>query len=665
MKKYSYIFLVLGGLLLFSCEAYLDKNPESNLSEENVYSDYELFKGTVDRLMGLIHNYAYSQFDYGGEVGTYSDECMQGKRGDKILTNVNTGNWQDCGAPGFSWNMGVGEGGGGGNNEFHYRKWTREIPGEASAGIRGANLCIANIDLLTKFPAESPYSEEELRNQLLGQAYLMRAWFYFELIRLYGGMPNMQTAFATNEDFDVVRPEYWESSAWAVEDADKAIDLLPENWDRVPGDQGRVTRTTAKAIKSMILLYQASPNMGIPRDQSLGYGGTAEYVDSILPKAVEATVEALASALSPNSRYMLLNENNDPNSYYQYEDNFYVNTATDQDKLFSEEAIFQAPYRDGTMSQSWGAGFGARTAGTGMYLPWWDGEYDWARWAVPTQNAVDFFETIDGYEVGDWHLGTGDAVDAVNAGLSVWDPTDPYENRDPRLRKFIQCHGDEMYVSDIVSNRYTGRGLTDVLDVREGEGHNAADAGKPANHTGFYIGGKYRWPTNSYWDDAVDNGSMMQIFPLIRVAQLYLDLAELGNEVGGPTYAIPNSGDLDVSNPIECINKIRNRVGMPDVLPQYTTDKATFRDYIRMERARELFFEQHRWQDLRRWRIAHEVLPKGIYVASVTGSSIENVTYSKKLEPSFVRVFENKHYWYPFMNADMYLFQNFEQNPGW
>lgn len=654
MKINKYILFLLGGLLLFSCEEYLDKNPESNLSAEKVYSDYELFKGTVDRLTGLLHNYAYAQFDYGGEIGTYSDECMQGKQGDKVLTNVNTGNWQDCGAPGFSWNMGVGIGDGSGNNEFHYRKWTREIPGEASAGIRGANLCIENIDLLEKFPEESVHTPTELKNQLLGQAYLFRAWFYFELIRLYGGMPNMQYAFDTNEDFDVVRPEYWESSQWAVEDAEKAVDLLPERWT-LPSDMGRVTKTTAKAVKSMILLYQVSPNMQIPRDQSLSYSGVAPYAgDSLLNVALNASVDALNSALSASTRYRLYD-------WDEYTDNFYVNSQTQTDKLFSDEAIFQPPFSDRLMMQSWGSGMGDKQTGTGMYMPWWDGTYDWARWAVPTHNAVDFFETEDGYEVGDWHLGQGDAVN----NSAVWSKDKPYDNRDPRLKMFIQTHGDKIYLSDEVTAKYSSRGLGVRLDVREGKGHNAADAGKPCNHTGFYIGGKYRWPYNNAVDQDFYTGANMQIFPFIRVAQLYLDMAELGNELGGPNHNIAGA-PAGASTPLECINTIRARAQMPPVHEDiYATSKETFRDYIRMERARELFFEQHRWQDLRRWRIAHEVLPKGIYVASISGNDIDNVTYSKKLNPDFVRVFENKHYWYPFMNDDMYLFQNFEQNPGW
>ena len=669
MKIYKFIIFSVAGLLLSSCEAYLDKNPESNLSYKKVYSDYETYKGTVDRLAGLLHNYVYGEFDYGGEVGTYSDECMQTLAGNVILTLVNTGNWQDCGAPGFSWKIGVGLGGdidAPGHNEFHIRKWFREIPGEATTGIRAANLCIENIGLLEKFPSENYYLQqnggntEELKNQLLGQAYLFRSWFYFELIRLYGGLPNMQKSFDVDYNFDNHRPEYWESSKWAVEDAEKAIALLPEKWG-LSSDEGRVTKTTAKAVKAMILLYQASPNMGIPRDQSLGFSGTAAYVDSVLPIALAASVDALNAVENSGGQYDMYPE-------AEYNDNFCVNMVLEskKDRLFSKEALFQPPVDNMVMSQAWGAGMGGQ-AGAGMYLPWFDYQ-DWTLCAVPTHNAVDFYETADGYEVGDWHLGQGDAV----ANSAVWSPADPYKNRDPRmtgnmdgsdkstLRGHFFVHGDDMYKEPLTS---ANADLGELLDARNDGKHKLGDIGKNKNHTGFYIGGKYRW-WGGNGNDGKKTDQHMPICPFIRVAQLYLDMAELGNEIDGPNYTIPGA-PAGATTPLECINTVRNRVGMPNVHAIYSGSKERFRDYIRMERARELFLEQHRWQDLRRWRIAHEVLPKGIWVADINGADINNVTYSKRKEDSYVRVFENKHYWYPFEQKEMNLYENFEQNPGW
>ena len=98
MKKYRFISLFAFAILaLVSCEDYLDKNPESDLSSDQIYSDYERYKGIIDRITGLIHNYTYSHFDYGNEIGTYSDEAQQAHNrwgfGLQVMDQVNTGNW--------------------------------------------------------------------------------------------------------------------------------------------------------------------------------------------------------------------------------------------------------------------------------------------------------------------------------------------------------------------------------------------------------------------------------------------------------------------------------------------------------------------------------------------------------------------------------------------
>lgn len=646
MSKYK-ILVIIGFLFVAftSCEDFLDKNPESDLSEDQIYSDYERFKGVIDRITGLLHNYVYAEFDYGNEIGTYSDECQQAHTrwgyGRMVLDQVNTGNWLNSEAPGFAWRLGVGQGGTNQAAEFHYRKWRSEVPAESATGIRACNLAIANAYKLSKFPQESQYSPDELKNQLLGQAHLMRGWFYFHIIRDYGGMPNMQTAYSTDHNFDEQRPEYWESSEWAVADLDTAIMLLPESW-MLPSDKGRPTKTTAKAIKAMILLYQASPNMVIPRGQSLTFSGTPEYDLETAKRAVAASVEALDGALSSQTRYRMYEAD-------EYLDAFYV--RRESEKYISDEAIFQAPNSRAGFANPWGLG-GLQT-GTGFYLPWFDGMYDWCGYGVPTQNAVDWFETADGWKIEDAYANGAD-----------WDSQDPYVNRDPRLKKNIFCHGDKMYLTSTVPPDLANKGLGLTLDSREGKGHNEADNQFGMLSTGYYQAGKFRWPGNNKFDNEFDNNGFIQMWSFIRFAQLYLDLAEAANEVYGPTGAIPNAGGIDVNNAVEAINKVRNRIGMPNVHSKYYASKESFRNYIREERARELYVEQHRWWDLRRWRIAKDVLSEGIYAAHITDDGNGGVVYSKK-KTNWARVFENKHYWYPFPEKDMFMFDVFEQNPGW
>jgi hypothetical protein len=623
-KKYSYILILLLAPIFFSCEEYLDQSPEMGITNEKVFGDYYNFKGFLDRANGLLHNYVYDRMDFGGEIGCYGDEAQHVSAGNGICTRVNKGNWLDCNLPGFRWTL-DGE-------EFDMRHRYREVPAEAAAGIRACNLALENANLLTKFPPEAEYTRVELKNQLIGQAYFLRGWFYFMLIRDFGGLPNMQKSFLSDADFDQYRPEYQESSKWAVQDLDSAISYLPENWNKTASkDNGRVTITTAKAVKEMILLYAASPNSNIPRAQSLSFNGTPEYNLTIAAEAMKTCIEALESAQKTGNRYKMY-------STADYNLNFY---RLGRDAV-SDEAIFQPPIasQQAYMQQSGN--------GTAWYLPGFDG--GWAgSYSVPTHNAVEWFETKDG-----WQL-----EDAIAKG-STWNPAMPYDNRDPRLKKFIFCHGDAMLTLKTTSN--VG-GLPKNLEANQPDGkHFKYEGTANAIFTGYFTAGKFRWPGNNLSDNVT---GYARIFPFIRYAQLYLDYAELANELNGPVIAPTGSDVIGNLTAVDAINIVRNRVEMPIVKPEYYASKEKFREYIRLERARELYSEEHRWWDLKRWRVAKEVLSKGIWGAYITSNGSGGFNFGKQQLTTAARVFENKHYWYPFPTSTRNMMSKFEQNPGW
>ena len=85
---------------------------------------------------------------------------------------------------------------------------------------------------------------------------------------------------------------------------------------------------------------------------------------------------------------------------------------------------------------------------------------------------------------------------------------------------------------------------------------------------------------------------------------------------------------------------------------------------IRNERAVELCFEDHRWYDIRRWRIAKDAV-KVIYKAVITRTGKDQFRFEYMEHPDYKRVFEDKHYWYPIPKSQMEMLNNVEQNPGW
>ena len=614
MKKYyKQLLFFLVALSVVSCEDYLDVSPELGISKEQVFTDYYSTLGAVDRANRLIQNYVYADTDWASELGVMSDECQVSHVKFPPHTVFNAGAWM---------NSGFRELGGmefeDRNEEFHGNDHLTEPASKALLAIRSVNLVLENIDQLVEYPTELGFTQTELKNQLLGQCYFLRGFHYFQIIRRYGGFPIMNVSYDVDKDFDEVRPSYLESTDFLVSDMDKAIGLLPEVWNNQ--NKGRATKTSAKALKAMALLYGASPLMN---PQLNPYGSNTKTYNQ---EYAMAAAKAAAVAINDfgNGGYAMY-----PMS--QYTDNWYSRATA-----IPMESIIQSPLSRNTDPN------GSGRAGQGWFLPQFAG--GWLIEGNPTQNAVDWFETKQGYDVND--------PDAATIG--GFDPADPYANRDPRLRALISVQGDDMFEG--LPN--PGNNAIRILDAKPGGWHYKFETGKNKMFTGYYHKGKHKWPGCDKWNRA---SGYYRNFPHLRVAQLYLDFAEAANEAYGPNGAVPGSS----LTAVDAINVVRARAEMPGVIAKYTADKDAFRKRIYNERAVELYHEFHRWHDLRRWKLSIDVLADGeIYGANITEVG-GNIVYGKKVIEGAQRVFEDKHYWYPFPTSVMNIMLSFEQNPGW
>ena len=257
------------------------------------------------------------------------------------------------------------------------------------------------------------------------------------------------------------------------------------------------------------------------------------------------------------------------------------------------------------------------------------------------QNMVDMFEMADGRAIKD-------------AGAD-YDDQNPYVNRDPRFYYDILYNGVKWG---------NNKGVPHYFELWE---YNTYDNSKSADMMALfsqtynprcpYLIRKW-WPeTANKWENDY-NYYMPAIY--IRVAQLYLDFAEAANEAYGPETKVPGT---DMSA-VDAINIIRNRVGAVPVRNEYKANKEIFRERIRNERAVELCFEDHRWYDIRRWRIAKDAV-KVIYKAVITRTGKDQFRFEYMEHPDYKRVFEDKHYWYPIPKSQMEMLNNVEQNPGW
>ena len=613
-KIMVFVFLIA---VVYSCEKYLDLRPELGLTEDIVFDNYESTRGYLDRCFNLLNDHTHwnRQRAQRAHMASLSDEAAHTYPFNSMIDVMNTGDWF---RQPNAMEVGYTESGVGGTEG-------RVIP-SSFAGIRVANT------ILEKVPGSNLTQEQ--KDKLIGQAYFFRSWFYFEIIRRWGGMPLYDKAYAPDDDMDLVRLHYHESTEWLIEGLNNAIELLPDEWPAAK--KGRPTKVAAMSVKSMAALYAASPLMRNDL-QSLNHYtdydqqwseraaqyayNVIDYIETQLPSRQlvgEGTAGALRDSLYRHIFY------HRPH-YVSTEGLWYINnTNVDRDVHLSIH------YQNSR---------------------WSDRPGNWG-WAVttPSQNLVDMHEVINPSD------GNAYPVDHPNSGH---DPQDPFANRDPRFYNNIlppgwsyglNADGNPIYLEPWENGRDWSSDWT---------------RGVPTGY--FFI--KFIPPEAKGWNKPGYNlYNYSCIF--IRTSQIYLDFAEAMNEAYGPNADPMNFG----MTALDAVNRIRARVGMPPVLSEFAGSKEGLRDRIRNERAVELSFENHRWFDIRRWMIAEDLFESsnpilGMQLTDLTPEepdvSMKQFEYQVVPVQTETRVFQRRHYWYPIAADHTDQLGNFVQNPGW
>jgi len=120
--------------------------------------------------------------------------------------------------------------------------------------IRYCNMFFENVDNI-------PFSEnivdgKNLRDRMTGEVHFLRAFFYFNLSKIYGGVPIIKGVFSLDDEFKTARNSYEETVNFILEELNQAIELLPSQHSGV--NRGRITKGAAMALKSRVTLYAAS-----------------------------------------------------------------------------------------------------------------------------------------------------------------------------------------------------------------------------------------------------------------------------------------------------------------------------------------------------------------------------------------------------------------------
>jgi hypothetical protein len=496
MRNFLYGILFVMAALLASCTDILDKEPLDAVSASDVWNDEQLLRLYLNGLypdhlpgFGATTNAQYSDDVAGGDIAMYGQ-----------VTKESEGTFSDT----------------------YY------------ANIRKINIMLDSIGGSTV--------AEATRRAIEGEARFLRAYAYWQLVLLYGGVPmvmNVQQFSVSGEvtpDLLVSRNKTSECIDLIVKDLDIAINYLPRKWAT---DYGRVTKAAAAALKGRILLFYASPQF-------------TDNVDN--PKRWQAAYTANKAAVDT----CLASGNDLKTSFADLFTSCKENTS---------EAVFVRLYTPTVSGYYHSYDRGVRPVsakGTGKSN-------------LPTWNLVKAFPMKDGYPVTE------------SGGQYAYDSLVFWVNRDPRLTATVAWNGclwplsgREVYATN--TNRTEKKAAARQWTYR---GYEQYATGNEANDpiTGFYCR-KFINPTLAENDLTRVGTDWMEI----RFAEVVLNLAECANEVGKPEEAVEN------------IKKIRDRpgveVGMGNITASMT--KEQLREAIMNERRIEFAFENKRHFDLRR-----------------------------------------------------------------
>ena len=250
----------------------------------------------------------------------------------------------------------------------------------------------------------------------------------------------------------------------------------------------------------------------------------------------------------------------------------------------------------------------------------------------PTENLVESYEMqASGLPV------------APDAGYEHMDPSydsqNPYEGRDPRMYELVAQNGAWWVYDEQVECWYGGR------------------SGKPqknATVTGYYLR-KYVDGSTSLKSEFVT--SKRHVWNIMRYSEILLNFAEAMVEA----YGDPNYKDGYPMSAKEAVDIVRSRVhvDMPPFPNNLTLNE--FKAKLRNERRVELSFEDHRFWDIRRWKIADQTTD--IYGVDITKKEDGSFSYKKVLVEK--RIFKDCMYLYPIPQSERYINPELEQNPGW
>jgi starch-binding outer membrane protein, SusD/RagB family len=512
--KFRYINIAVAGMIaLAGCQKVLDKQNLSALSGELLYSDSTIVQLNLDNI------YDNNLPAFGGQVGSSVLSGTQPQLSEEGYSSANV------------FMTGIVSLGTNEPTDFGTALNTNNSqPSNNYGRIRQLNSFIENIDASTL--------PQFTKNKFKAQALFFRAFRYWDMVRIYGGVPLVLTTLggvgqAARDAALLPRDKTSACFAQMVKDLDSAIAYLPGKWTTTSSATwGRITSGAAAALKGRILLYWASP-MFNPSD--LPERWQAAYDANLQAKTI---LDANGSALHANYKTMWFSEANNPEAVMV---TIYNNSPTDQVKKNNGwDRSCRPSYLQGSSSN------------------------------LPTWEMVSSYPMKDGKAPG------------TSTTYPYYDSL-YYKNRDPRFDATIAYNGCVWPLDGVATRKIwtyfeTATGSTEAS----------------ASNTGFYCRKAVQEGTYTNGDPQFSGTDWMEI----RYAEVLLNLAEAAigiNKLGttDPSYigitAVRKRAGIDAGT------------GSLYGLTAGMTRAQLF-DAVLLERKIEFAYEGKRFWDLYRWK---------------------------------------------------------------
>ena len=436
-------------LLLSSCNPILDREMILTMTEKQALESYDVAQKRVNGLYTYLPN-GFSPVG-GAMMAAASDEAEYSVASSSVHM-FNNGSWNPLNNPDNVWT-------------YYYQ------------GIRQATLFLETADQINMERYKlDPQNQADYEMRMANierwkyEARFLRAYFYSELVKRYGGVPLANELMDMDTDYrNIPRNTLQECIDFIVDECGQVAPHLPAVYQA--SDMGRVTRGAALALKSRVLLYAASElfnnpvwAQGYERKDLISLSGTDRQTR--WENAAKAAGEVLWGADVAEAGYKL--SGNYQSLFRSFSDNEIV-------------LVRRNGYDNSLEKSNYPIGADQATGGT-----------------APSGNLVDAYETTGGRTF-------------------TWkDPSmaaRPYENRDPR------------FAATIMPNNSTFQGRP--VECWEG-GADGPDKNN-ASRTGYYLL-KYVDPELKL----LQGQSAIHSWIIIRLGEIYLNYAEAMNEAYGP-----------------------------------------------------------------------------------------------------------------------------------